>query len=969
MKKLLLSATACLTMAVSSNAQEIKPCGTYQAREIYLKTVPGYAAKLNAAEAQTALEYQTYLQNLNSAAKTSSLSSSYTFTVPVVFHVLHLGEPVGTGINISDASLINALAQVNRDYARKGADTVNIDPLFEPLYKDAHMHFELAKKDPQGNCTTGIVRHYDPKTNWSQADLFNYQYSTMAAGNWNPSKYLNIYIVKNIIDDGGSAGIVVGYTHLPGTAPIDPADAIVYRYDFLGGLNARSLSHEIGHWFGLSHTFGSSNNAGVECGADDIGDTPNTTGFFSTCPKLSMNYQIPSAVINPTDSSDIISVGFGSMKSITALNSLNGTFIREATTSAGTVNVATTKTISIASSGGSNGSYSDFTDETYPNDLFSSTSKTISIQSLAKSTDNNYVGVYIDYNRNGSFADAGEAVYIPTVTVSNYNIVPLSTLNGPQTYTWSNTPMKINKTYTVVTGTPPSTVVSTFTTTPDSFALVPQVITIPSGANGLLKMRVITSSTPITSSTMIVNSGEFEDYLLNVNLISCDSIRPNIENIMDYSSCPKMFTAGQITKMRQSAQSMVSFRQMLVDTVNLKFTGLLDANGNPTTTSPCAPIADFASNKFINCAGQSFTFNNTSYNYSSPITSYSWVFEGGSPATSTLATQTVTYSTPGTYSVSLTVTNADGTSTKNRLSYVTTNWNAGPTTLPYSENFESGQWWPQGMAIKNADLGTPGWELSNNYGAGVTASSMKSIVLPNASSPGFQNNAANVDIFELPPFDFTNTTNISISFDYSFARKTGVVADTFKLQYSLDCGGSWKNVPGMPSANTMAASGGTVNAPYIPWSALTTSIVPNPKWITKTLSVSLTQLYNQRDVKFRFWFQNDIATGNSQNLYIDNINVSGTVGLNEFENSLGLSIYPNPTNSTSNVEFISPYDSKVNISVFDIAGRVVEEGSVNAVSGTASKYTVNASNKLNAGIYFISINIEGRKVIKKLIIQ
>lgn len=732
MKKLLLSATACFTLAVSSNAQDIKPCGTYQAREIYLKTVPGYAAKLNAAEAVSDAEYQAFLQQKSNAAKTSSLLPTYTFTIPVVFHILHLGENVGTGTNIPDALVQSALAQVNRDYARKGSDTTTIDPLYEPLYVNSHMHFQLAAKDPNGNCTNGIVRHYDPKTNWSQADLFNYQYSTMAAGNWNPSKYLNIYIVKNIIDDGGTNGIIVGYTHLPGTAPIDPADAIVYRYDFLSGLNARSLSHEIGHWFGLSHTFGSSNNAGSICGNDDIGDTPRTAGFFSTCP------------------------------------------------------------------------------------------------------------------------------------------LPYTSLND-----------------------------------------------------------------------------------------SCDiGKRPNVNNFMDYSSCPKMFTQGQTDKMRTSAQSMVGLRKLLTDTLNLKATGILDANGNAYTVSPCAPIADFAANKYTVCSGQTVMFNSTSYN--SVPTSYSWAFEGGTPSTSTSQSQAVTYDTPGTYSVSLTVSNSDGTSTKTTNSFVKISWNAA-TQLPYSEDFESNTWWPTGMAFFNPDAGTPTWQLSQ-YGAGTSS---VSVVLPNANyTAGYPGYRGNVDIMELPPFDFTNTTNISLSFDYSFARKTGVATDTFRLQYSLDCGGTWANVPGSPTASQMAVSGGTVNAPYIPWSAGAT------KWVNKTIpSVILGGLNNKRDVKIRFWFQNDISGGNSQNLYIDNINISGTVGLNEFENSLGLSIYPNPTSSSSVLDFTSPSSTNAVVTVIDVTGRIVEEGSVAVSSGVNTKYTVNSSNQLNSGIYFISINIDGKKVTKKLIIE
>ncbi|MBI3518695.1 MAG: T9SS type A sorting domain-containing protein [Bacteroidetes bacterium] len=915
MKKLLLSATACLTMAVSSNAQDVQPCGTYQAREIYLKTVPGYAAKLNAAEAASKAEYEAFLKNGNSAARTASLDPNYTFTVPVVFHVLHLGEAPGTGTNINDALCAGALDQVNKDYGRKNADTTLIDPLFEPLYVNSHMHFVLAKKDPNGNCTNGVIHHYDPKTNWDQSDLFNYQYSTMAAGNWNPNKYLNIYIVKNII--GSSAGIIVGYTHLPGTAPITPADAIVYRYDFLTGINARSLSHEIGHWFGLSHTFGSTNDAGVECGGDDISDTPKTTGFFSTCPSQSVNYTTPNPVTNPTDSSDIVYVSLGNMKSTTALNSLASTFIRDASTTTGTVTTTTTKTINITANGTA-GSYSDFNYFTYPND-FATGAKTLTIKSLAKSVDNNYAAAYIDFNRNGSFNDAGENVFNSSAT----------SVLGTQTFTGN--------------------------------------VSIPS-SNGLMRMRVITSNTPITGPNVTVSSGEFEDYLLNVNLASCDSIRPNIENIMDYSGCPRMFTKEQTKKVRQTAVSSIAGRDSLVGIANLIFTGILDANGNPTGPNACAPVADFASNKVITCANQSVLYTSTAYN--STPSSYLWTFDGGTPSTSTLAAQSVTYSNPGTYSVSLTVTNANGSSSKTVGSYITTNWNAPPTTLPYFEGFESGQWWPAGMTVVNPDLGTPSWSLSP-YGAGPTGASSVSIVLPNANSvSGFPGYNANVDILETPSFDFTNTSNISFSFDYSFARKTGVTQDTFKLQYSLDCGGSWVSMPAGPTAAQMAVSGGTVNAPYIPWSSATTSVVPNPKWVTKSIpSTVLGVLTNKRSVKFRFWFQNDVATGKSQNLYIDNINISGTVGLHEFENSLSLAIYPNPTSSSSSIEFISPYNSKVDILVYDVMGRMVEQGSVAGSAGVESKYTVNTSSQLKPGIYFITIGIEGRKVTKKLIIE
>ena len=329
-------------------------------------------------------------------------------------------------------------------------------------------------------------------------------------------------------------------------------------------------------------------------------------------------------------------------------------------------------------------------------------------------------------------------------------------------------------------------------------------------------------------------------------------------------------------------------------------------------------------------------------------------------------------STPGAYSVSLTSSNSNGSSTKTANSFVNIGWNAGLISLPYSENFESGQWLPAGWYNVNPDFNTHSWEMSN-YGAGTLSNSYHSLVLGNANYvsffPGF---AGNVDIMETPNFDFTNTSNISFSFDYSLARKTGVTTDDFRVQYSLDCGGTWSNMPSIPSIVSMvAATGGTVNAPYIPLSSLTSSTNANPKWKNVTVANAFFSsiVDNKRDVKFRFYFMNDIENGQSQNLYIDNINISGTVGIHEFENSLGLSIYPNPTSSSATIQLTSPKDSKIDILVYDVTGRVVEQNLVNATAGVNSKYTVNASSKLKAGIYFITLVIDNNKITKKLIID
>jgi len=260
-------------------AQQSMPCNTYKAMEDHFAQDP--AARIRWEQAEAAI-IKASADNLNKTANKAAAAPVYT--IPVVFHILHTGGSE----NIPDANCVTALNFVNLDYARANTDANQTDALFNSSYISSDIVFKLAHKDPNGNCTTGINHYYDTRTDWSDgANATNFGHT------WDPTKYLNIYIVKQIVPTNTVAGggTIIGYTFKPGTWPTGASqDAIVYRFDNLtSGTDARSLSHEIGHWLSLSHTWGDTNAPNVACGDDNVGDTPETKGNLYNCPSSSVN--------------------------------------------------------------------------------------------------------------------------------------------------------------------------------------------------------------------------------------------------------------------------------------------------------------------------------------------------------------------------------------------------------------------------------------------------------------------------------------------------------------------------------------------------------------------------------------------------------------------------------------------------------------------------------------------------------
>lgn len=109
-----------------------------------------------------------------------------------------------------------------------------------------------------------------------------------------------------------------------------------------------------------------------------------------------------------------------------------------------------------------------------------------------------------------------------------------------------------------------------------------------------------------------------------------------------------------------------------------------DANGNhrkllmnitiwlAAANSASPPVADFIVEPVITCVGQSATFTNNS---SSGINTFSWNFgAGASPATAnTIGPHSVSYTNAGAKTISLTVSNTNGSNTLTKTNYVTVN--------------------------------------------------------------------------------------------------------------------------------------------------------------------------------------------------------------------------------------------------------------------------------------------------------
>ncbi|WP_109097026.1 M43 family zinc metalloprotease [Aquimarina sp. AU58] len=839
-----------------------------------------------------------------------SKSAAGRYVIPVVFHILHNG---GGSVSKADMKcrIDDVLKTVNGDFNGTFPGFNQIDPRFESIKDKMNIEFVAASIDPDGNtmATPGMDWHADANISYGyDPKIYNYMW-------WGKKNkyYLDVVVVEAPNAEGETNGS--GHAFLP-IQKVVPH--VTYNYRYIGSTCGsdsapgfeKVMTHEFGHYFGLRHTFFDN----CEDANDGIDDTPPTTqaegcerdklnncgvyanlenhmDYNTSCQNMYTKGQVEAMTywlddINTAKYPRSLLWSDSNLSSVGILNRTPIAEFRSNNTAVCTGKSITFEDISLGSptswkwefEGGSPSSSSQKKPQIRYDNPGIYKVRLIASNDSGQDTEEKSSYVYVSQKRTSNLSEDFQGQFPPAQwdIINPDDIFNLGWEKRDDAGNGDNSSLVMNNADNGIIGEEDFIRLPyfDFSSAKNSEMYFDIAYTkFDNNSKDVLKVQISTncggswtdvySKTHTELETANVTTGLSNDWIPKQE----SDWRKEIIDLSNY--------AGQSEVTIRFKNISGWGTRIWIDNINVLI-------NNDTT-----PVSDFYSKKRIsNCNTTEISFKDVS---TGKPTSWNWTFEGGSPATSTSQNPTVTYNSPGSYTVTLKTENANGTgNTVTKNGYVTV---TNPTTNSFTEGFE-GSFPPIGWEIIDND-GLLAWEKSTKTGR-------------NSSSCMIMNNTDNEEIGEideiiLNPIDMSGGET-TFSFDLAYTKFDDDSKDKLRILVSTNCGNSWTEV--YNKTHTELETVATTDDPDT-WINEINLWVPtqDSHWRTENVSLSqfsgkenvLIKLENTSGYGTRIWIDNlkfDIENSSGNNLSAP----TGLVASNVSETSLTLSWDPAPSN-------------------------------------------------------------------------
>ena len=436
------------------------------------------------------------------------------------------------------------------------------------------------------------------------------------------------------------------------------------------------------------------------------------------------------------------------------------------------------------------------------------------------------------------------------------------------------------------------------------------------------------------------------------NTDACTTTSPGIMfmNYMDYSddNCLNMFTQDQSTRMN-AVLNVAPYNALKTSngctTVTLQandagISSIIQPNGNSCSTSftPQVVIKNYGNNSLTSATINYHIDNN-------PVQTYSYTGNLASLASSTVALPSI-LSTAGSHTFMAYTTLPNGTmdlNNSNDTSMAMFNVITLGQTLPFVEGFEGTTFVPMNWTLNNPDAADTWARTTSAKKSGLASAMMNNFTTSHIGQ---------LDEIVTPAVNLTTVLSPMLSFQLAYMLYTDPslspnYSDTLEVLISTDCGVTYTSIYKKFGTALTTTTPTWANSAFTPTAA---------QWRMETVSLNAFSTSQNALIKFR-------NISDYENfLYLDDINISNSTGIDEANANSSITIFPNPNNGNFNIDIKNTDNEKIAINIFNSIGQSVYQVNNKTINGV---YNLDLTNQ-SSGIYFVQI-IKGNATYQKRI--
>jgi hypothetical protein len=447
----------------------------------------------------------------------------------------------------------------------------------------------------------------------------------------------------------------------------------------------------------------------------------------------------------------------------------------------------------------------------------------------------------------------------------------------------------------------------------------------------------------------------------------------NAQNIMDYTYCSKMFTKGQVARMRAALADSLANRNNLYTPLNLSLTGAL------VPRLDLKPIPEYAVTtannrmQYFTCPGGTLRFWNRSWN--DTVTKLVMTFSNTSNGVDSFTNPSYSSFVSKGFNRSgwVTITarargNNTGDSTISRSDVYVAD-SVGKPVTNYFQDFAPGSdadKWPSFNYYNNFTK----WEVANagfydGYSIKYNGYDTRTFAYTGTLTGDFD------DIYSIP-FDLTSLSSGACNLNFfssgaSRSSNSNDVNDTLEISYSIDRGNTWARL-------TIISKGDLCNKGAF-FSSYTPSTMSD--WRAQSFNIPTAARTSYTVFRFRYFpgvkkyipmrFYYPYSTGN--NFYMDRIHFSQfpaeLSGLSKGDGNVVIA--PNPTNRNAYVVIYNAANTTAKITVTDVTGKTVYTAT-EQITGSEARIEIPASAISVKGMYMVQTASGGEITTNKLVV-